>query len=275
MYALATVLSIVLVYLPLRYCIEEWFYKAIGGTGLEFTNKLYWITDSSAYAFRHCFIAVAYYLTWRWATDEKEKAQLKTENLTTELSFLKNQLNPHFLFNTLSNIHSLAYTQSKETPAVILKLSDMMRYMLYDSNANEVSLGDEIGYLENFIDLQKMRMERPVYVDASFNTDGTSKKIAPLLLIPFVENIFKHGNLHDPEWPATVSLNCTAAVLVFHTKNIKASGNKDHSSGIGITNLKRRLDLLYAGHYQLRITDGKDIFESELIISFNHVAIFK
>jgi two-component system LytT family sensor kinase len=274
-YAIATVLSIALLYLPLRYGIEEWFFKSIGGTGLDFTNKLFWITDSIAYIFRYCFIAVAYYLTWRWAMNEKEKEQLKTEKLTTELSFLKNQLNPHFLFNTLSNIHSLAYTQSKETPAAILKLSDMMRYMLYDSNETEVSLDDEIEYLQNFMEFQKMRTEKPVYVEVSFNIIETGKKIAPLLLIPFVENIFKHGNLHDPDRPATISLNCTAAGLVFHTRNAKSLGNKDNSSGIGIANMKRRLDLLYAGHHQLSITGEKDIFETELTISFNHVPIFQ
>lgn len=274
-YVIATALSIGLIYLPLRYGIEEWFFKAIGGTGLAFTNKLYWVTDTSAYIIRYCFIAVAYYLTWRWAMNEKEKEQLKTEKLTTELSFLKNQLNPHFLFNTLSNIHSLAYTQSSETPAAILKLSDMMRYMLYDSNATEVSLEEEIGYLQNFIGLQKMRTEKPMYVDTSFKVTEQGTKIAPLLLIPFVENIFKHGNLHDPERPATVALSCNATGLVFHTKNAKTTANKDASSGIGMANMKRRLHLLYAGHHQLRITDERDIFETELIISFNNAATFQ
>lgn len=274
LYTLVALASIVFLYLPIRYAIEEWYYKWIGGTGLDFTNKLYWITDCASYILRHCFIAVAYYLTWRWAINEKEKAERGKEQLSTELSFLKNQLNPHFLFNTLSNIHSLAYTQSKETPAAVMKLSEMMRYMLYDSNEPEVFLEEELSYLDGFIELQKLRSDRPVHLLVNFNRDCERRKIAPLLLIPFVENIFKHGHLYDPDNPAKIALNCTAGGLVFHAFNLKSTANRDRTSGIGIKNIRRRLELIYPGNHQLKISDTAHFFEIELIISFSHAPIF-
>jgi len=275
LYALVAILGIVFLYLPVRYAIEEWYYKWIGGTGLDFTNKLYWITDCTAYIVRHCFIAVAYYLTWRWAMSEKEKVEIGKEQLSTELSFLKSQLNPHFLFNTLSNIHSLAYTRSEETPAAVMKLSEMMRYMLYDSNEPDVFLEEELSYLENFIELQKIRSDKPVNLQVRLNRDCERKKIAPLLLIPFVENIFKHGHLYDPDNPAKIALNCTAAGLVFHTFNVKSTTNGDRSGGIGIKNIRRRLELTYPGNHQLKINDTEHYFETELIISFTHAPIFR
>lgn len=266
-YGLAVIVTVSCLYLPLRYLIEEHFYKWIGGSGLSATNMLYWSTDSSAYILRYCFVAVAYYLTWRWLTNEKENQELRSTKLATELAFLKSQLNPHFLFNTLSNIHSLAYTGSAETAPAVLKLSDMMRYMLYDSDATEVDLEEELNYLRNYIDLQQMRSGTGASIELQITGNTAGGRLAPLLLVPFVENIFKHGNLGSGQ-TAKVIIESEPQKLSFYAKNKVAQYDPGSTSGIGIANTRRRLALLYPHRHLLDIRQKDDIYEVRLVITF-------
>lgn len=255
-----------IVYLPLRFLIEDGFYKWLGGTGLSYTNKVFWITDSSLYLLRLFLYGIAYYLIWRWLQTEKEKEELKTQNLRTELSFLKSQINPHFLFNTLSNLYSLAYKKSDKTADAILKLSEMMRYMLHESNKPQVPVEQEVRYLFNFIELQKLRSEKPCYISFSMNESFKDKNIPPLLLIPFVENIFKHGEINDPKNPVQIELNIKKEKLEFYVRNKIRVQEKDVSSGIGLQNISRRLELLSPGRHQLEITNNEQFHETRLIL---------
>ncbi len=266
-YVLAVIVTIAGLYLPLRYLIEEYFYKWIGGSGLSATSMTYWITDSSTYILRYCFVAVAYYLTWRWLTNEKENQELRSAKLATELAFLKSQLNPHFLFNTLSNIHSLAYTGSAQTAPAVLKLSDMMRYMLYDSDAAEVDLEEELNYLRNYVALQQMRSGTGATIELQITGNTAAYRLAPLLLVPFVENIFKHGDLGAGQ-TAMIMIDSQPQKLSFYAKNKVAGHDAGVASGIGIGNTRKRLALLYPHRHLLDIRQKEDIYEVRLVITF-------
>jgi two-component system LytT family sensor kinase len=199
-----------------------------------------------------------------WFLNERIQRDLENQRLTAELAFLKSQINPHFLFNSLNSIYSLAYQHSENTPGAILKLSEIMRYMLYECNDNKVDLSKELQYLQNYIDLQKIRFGHKAYID--FKVDGlvTDQKIVPLLLIAFIENAFKHGIANDAMSPITMFVNVNQQHMQFYIQNKKHSNNRDPIGGIGLNNVKRRLDLLYPGKYNLDIRDENDTYTCEL-----------
>lgn len=150
----------------------------------------------------------------------KEAMLLKSEKLETEMKFLKSQINPHFLFNSLNNIYSLSFLKPEKTPENLLKLSDMLRYMLYECNEDKVLLSKEIDYLENFIHLKLLKDSRGMKVTANFDKSAGHLNVAPMLFIPFVENAFKHSNIEDLEkgW-ITIDLTHNTGKLVFTVKN--------------------------------------------------------
>ncbi len=191
-------------------------------------------------------------LTREWYQNEKLKQEMENTSLKSELSFLKSQVNPHFLFNTLNGIYALAIKKSDETPTAIVKLSELMRYMLYESEKDLVLLDDEIEYLRNFIELQKLRL--PKNASIVFNTGSNVTKgitIEPMLFIAFVENAFKHGQDIDGV-EISVELKVNESELILDVVNsISNSASKDHTSGIGLVNIRKRLDLLYGENYNL------------------------
>jgi len=197
---------------------------------------------------------------------EQARKTLETEKLNAELAFLKSQINPHFLFNSLNNIYSLAYQKSDKAPEAILKLSEIMRYMLYESNDDKVSLEDEINYLENYIDLQKLRVKEQIFLELSINIDNFQHRIMPLLVISFLENVFKHGVATDKEHPIRITVEVQNNRLHFKAQNKKNKLNKDKSGGIGLTNLKRRLELGYPDKHTFIIHDNEDFYSSELFV---------
>lgn len=221
-------------------------------------------------AFVSCFfifLSTALKFMQDWFNNEKIKSQLENEKLIAELAFLKSQINPHFLFNSLNNIYSLAYQKAEKTPEAILKLSEIMRYMLYESNVDKVPLSDEIRYLENYIELQKLRFKDKPCVKFEINGDPEGQKVTPLVLISFVENAFKHGLATDTDNPITIILNITSDKLFFQVVNKKSNLNKDDTGGIGLKNVQRRLDLIYKNHYRLNIDDTNDIYNCELYLN--------
>jgi len=197
---------------------------------------------------------------------EQARKTLETEKLNAELAFLKSQINPHFLFNSLNNIYSLAYQKSDKAPEAILKLSEIMRYMLYESNDEKVSLEDEINYLENYIDLQKLRVKEHVYLELNIKVDNFQHRIMPLLVISFLENVFKHGVATDKEHPIRITVEVQNNRLHFKAQNKKSKLNKDKSGGIGLTNLKRRLELGYPDKHTFIVQDNEDFYSSELFV---------
>jgi sensor histidine kinase YesM len=212
------------------------------------------------------FLSTAFKFMVDWFVNEKIKTTLENEKLNAELAFLKSQINPHFLFNTLNNIYSLAYQQSDKTPAAILKLSEIMRYMLYESNEDMVDLSKEIRYLENYIELQRLRFKNQAYVSLYINGEAQNQKIMPLVLISFVENAFKHGVATDENHPIEISISIQPDTLKFKVSNKVNKLNKDEAGGIGLINVKTRLDLFYKDHYNLEIDSRPDFYTSELLL---------
>lgn len=210
------------------------------------------------------FLSTAFRFSVYWFVNEKLRKNLENEKLTAELAFLKSQINPHFLLNSLNNIYSLAYQRAEKTPEAILKLSEIMRYMLYESNDAQVELAKEVRYLENYIELQKIRYKDSAFVDLDVACNEHEHTIVPLILIPFVENAFKHGVVNDPENPVTIRICIEQKKLLFTVHNKKNLQNKDETGGIGFHNVKRRLDLLYAGKYRLKIDDQPLTYTCEL-----------
>ncbi|CAM3861536.1 sensor histidine kinase [Mucilaginibacter galii] len=199
-----------------------------------------------------------------WFLNERIQRDLENQRLTAELALLKSQINPHFLFNSLNSIYSLAYQRAENTPEAILKLSEIMRYMLYECNDNKVDLANELQYLQNFIDLQKIRFGDNSYVN--FQVEGiiTNQRIVPLLLISFIENAFKHGVANDAASPIQLKITVDDGHLHFYMHNRKHLHNRDAAGGIGLNNVKRRLKLLYPNQYHLIINDTVDTYTCEL-----------
>lgn len=212
------------------------------------------------------FLSTALKFANDWFLNERIQRDLENQRLSAELSFLKSQINPHFLFNSLNSIYSLAYQRSETTPEAILKLSEIMRYMLYECNDNKVSLSKELQYLQNYIDLQKIRFGKKAYIDYKIIGTVDGQQIVPLLLIAFIENAFKHGIANDPETPIQLLIEVDDTRLHFYIQNKKHNNNRDSQGGIGLINVKRRLDLLYTGKYKLEIADTPESYTSELWI---------
>jgi two-component system LytT family sensor kinase len=210
------------------------------------------------------FLSTVLKITADWFLNERIQRDLENQRLSAELAFLKSQINPHFLFNSLNSIYSLAYQRSETTPEAILKLSEIMRYMLYECNDNKVDLVKELQYLQNYIDLQKIRFGTKAYID--FKVDGKieNQQIVPLLLIAFIENAFKHGVANNPQMPIRLLIDVDDAHLHFYMQNKKHTNNRDPAGGIGLNNVKRRLNLLYPGKYNLEIHDEPDTYTVEL-----------
>ncbi len=195
---------------------------------------------------------------------EQQLMAIRQEKTETELKALKSQINPHFLFNSLNNIYSLSLSSSGKTPAAILKLSELMRYMLYESNEEKVPLKEEIRFLENYIELQKLRVDRRSRIEYRRKGKPAGKQIAPLLFLPFVENAFKHGVKGDPSGGyVRIELAIHNGNVDLYVENNRGSVDSietDAYNGIGLSNARRRLDLIYPGSYELDIRDKEEVF---------------
>jgi two-component system, LytTR family, sensor kinase len=195
----------------------------------------------------------------QWFQSEKRNKEIENEKLSTELSFLKSQINPHFLFNTLNNIYSLASAQSEKTAEAVMKLSSIMRYVLTEVKNDCVPLEKEILFITHYIELQKLRLTDKSNIDFKVIGDTAAKQISPLLFLPFVENAFKYGISTREVSPIIILLEIKNTDLYFTVKNNKYTStllkSTDANTGIGIQNARRRLDLLYKNRYTLNISD--------------------
>lgn len=205
----------------------------------------------------------------QWLRSEQRNKEIANEKLKAELSFLKAQINPHFLFNTLNNIYALASAQSENTAPAVMKLSSIMRYVLTEARNDLVPLEKEIQFTSHYIELQKMRLTDKTVIDFSVKGDPIGRQIAPLLLLPFVENAFKYGISTRERSPIHILLEIQKDSLYFSIGNqkhpntlLRASDN----TGIGISNTRRRLDLFYEDRYALDIDDKTHDFSVKLKI---------
>jgi two-component system, LytTR family, sensor kinase len=205
----------------------------------------------------------------QWLRSEQRNKEIANEKLKAELSFLKAQINPHFLFNTLNNIYALATAQSEQTAAAIMKLSSIMRYVLTEARNDLVPLEKEIQFTSHYIELQKMRLTDKTIVDFSVRGEPLGHQIAPLLLLPFVENAFKYGISTRERSPINILLEIQKDSLNFkicNQKHLNTLLRVSDNTGIGISNTKRRLDLFYEDRYSLEIDDKANEFSVHLKI---------
>ncbi|MDC6366978.1 MULTISPECIES: sensor histidine kinase [Flavobacteriaceae] len=213
-------------------------------------------------------LSIGYRLAKDWYRNEKLKRRITQEKLKTELDFLKAQINPHFLFNTLNNLYGEARKiEDKTVASGIAKLAHMMRYMIYDSNVERVTLDKEIQYLESFIQLQKLRLSENDPLDLQFDWKNADLniKVAPILFIPFIENAFKHGLDINQQSFIHIALETSENQLFFEVENSKFDVQTIHEhSGVGLINVKRRLALLYPEKHTLKISDQGDIYRIRL-----------
>lgn len=220
-------------------------------------------------------LAIAVSIAYRMILDknktDKQLEQKQKENLTSELSFLRSQVSPHFMFNVLNNILALARLKSDQLEPTIFKLSTLMRYMLYETDEEKVSLQKEIDYLNSYIDLQKQRIGGKVKLTIDIPDAEAHHEIAPMLLIPFIENAFKHGTAHIKNAQINISMHVENNMLSFMIRNrydaLDNNDSKDKTSGIGLANVMRRLKLLYDEKHTLFITKEDGWFVVSLQIN--------
>ena len=220
------------------------------------------------------FVVLLCSFCYRLVLDNRARKQAlkekETIHLKSELTFLRSQISPHFIFNVLNNLVSLARKKSDDLEPAIVNLSQFMRYMLYESDDNRVFLSKEVEYLQSYINLQKLRFGANVKVTLDIDGNADIYTIEPMLLIPFVENAFKHGTgmVDDPVITITLSIDDTTRLMKFKVVNTVSTldVSKDNDSGIGISNVQRRLAILYPGKHELHIANEGDIFIAELNI---------
>jgi LytS/YehU family sensor histidine kinase len=197
----------------------------------------------------------------------RETQQLIQEKTQAELAFLKTQINPHFLYNTLNYIYSEAYLVSEPLAEAVMRLSDLMRYMLHESPDGKVELRQEVEYLENYLTLHRLRFEDKFFVEFEQLGHLNGQRVASLVLIPFVENALKHGILNQPSQPVTIRLVLPSPQqLQFEVYNHINQHQKDHTTGIGLANLRRRLALLYPGRHQLTVLNDGLVHHTHLTL---------
>ncbi|RAJ08194.1 histidine kinase [Chitinophaga skermanii] len=223
------------------------------------------LIDNLYYGLPFILIAAAVFFTQKALQGKKYNAQLRAEAQKAELAFLHAQINPHFLFNTLNYMYSLALPVSDKLSKAITDLGEMMQYSLQQNEDGKVDLDSEYEYIESYINLFNIRFEPNFFVKLTFEEDGIVRpRIAPLLLIPFVENAFKHGVVNDHEHPITINLTAKGKKVHFSVHNKIHQLQKDASSGIGIVNVQKRLLLLYPGKHVLQIKEENGFYSTEL-----------
>ncbi len=243
-----------------------------------FINENVWpesSTPQKAYSFNHIvivFLAGIYdvalvttiKLTTDWVFEKKRTEQLQKAQSRSELNFLKAQIQPHFFFNTLNNLYALAVEKSDKTPEVILKLSEIMQYVLYEVKEPEISLLKEINYIHSYLELEKLRYGDAIKSQLSINGNIDNVNVPPLLFLPFIENCFKHGAKNNKNTKVTIRFDKEDNWMVFYVENNFSNiANVVAEHGIGIENVKRRLQLLYLDEFRLKtnIVENKYIVE--------------
>ncbi|WP_131539315.1 sensor histidine kinase [Pedobacter nototheniae] len=237
--------------------------KKFGWYSYMYVDKLtFWLSFQTLLFenYVYIFFSIAISYVNDFFETQKKQQELAKEQALTELAYLKSQINPHFLFNTLNDIYALTYQQAKQAPEAVLKLSALLRYMLKESNDQFASIEKEISYLKNVIELFEIGQKGMTNIHLEITGTLTQQQIAPLILINFIENAFKHGVINDSENPIQIIVSITSSHLDFKVVNKKNGDQKDKTGGIGLANVQRRLALIYPNKHQLKITDENDTF---------------
>ncbi len=259
-----SLIAIILVLLWGRYFVRIFF------VGSDINKSLFYVNAFIQYLYVFG-ISASYCFFSDYQRQQEIQRENENERLKSELSFLRSQISPHFMFNLMNSLVSLNRKKSDLVEPVLLKMADLLRYMLYEKDDKRISLENEIKYLSNYIDLQKVRFGDYVNIDFVVKSTDTSKSIEPMLLIPFVENAFKHGiGLIDDPF-IKVELETTSAELSFKVTNKFSTDKKeakDGASGIGLNNVKRRLELLYPQQYVLNVNESQNLYITDLKLNF-------
>jgi sensor histidine kinase YesM len=263
-------LGFILFWIVVGWYLNVFFLDHIFISALQRLN-LYDSGENKALGF-HCIVVTAasfsaVSLLKHWMQKQQAWLQAEREKITAQLQLLKAQLHPHFLFNTLNNIYSFSLQTSPKTPQMILKLSSLLSYMLYDCKADEVLLEKEVDVMKNYIDLEKERYGDKIDISVNIHGDIQDKYITPLLILPFLENAFKHGTSEQLEKPwMSVDIAVKDHLLQCKVVNSKNEFVPCSENGLGIQNLKQRLELLYPGKYDLKLADEGDFFVVSLLL---------
>ncbi|MEJ8801859.1 sensor histidine kinase [Pontibacter sp. H249] len=257
--------GVMFTYIGLRFVIEEVLFKAaFGFSNYSTITFSYYIFDNLYWAMPGIFLGAVVWALQATLQKERENRTLRQEKTQAELAFLKTQINPHFLYNTLNYIYSLAYPVSDKLGNAVIKLSELMRYMLNESKDGKVELQKEVDYLHNYLAIYRLRFEDNFFVNFDIKGHVNGQRVATLVLIPFVENALKHGVVDDPEAPVQINLHLQNQDLYFEVSNLINQHQKDHTTGIGLANIRRRLELIYPGKYNLDIQDDGQQFKTVL-----------
>ena len=253
-----------------RIYLQRYMIAGSGRGEGYFNSSLYVVQVAAVTMFITIFVGMLRFAV-DWFELEAKKKAVENERLLAELNFLKAQINPHFLFNTLNNLYYLAYSKSENTTEVIERLSQMMRYMIYESNHPQVLLSKEIDYMKSYISLEQLRLNKQIPIELTVEGDTEKVFIAPLIFITFLENAFKHGvsNNYDQSY-VKATIRVVGLECFYSVENSKMPTPKpeaEEKSGIGLQNVKRRLELSYPEKYALTVNDLPDKYRIDLRIS--------
>jgi two-component system, LytTR family, sensor kinase len=266
---LAVALAGLLVFFILfRYLLEEIIMPLIVGEGNynPSTTFRYYVIDNIYFGSIKIFIGFVFFLLDEIFRSQQQKAALLQQNKKTELNFLQAQMNPHFLFNSLNNIYSLAYEQHPQTAASVLQLSDMMRYVTYEKD-KPARLKKELDYVKNLIDIQQLRHDYKLQVKIDVSAEAADCIVMPLLLIPLAENALKHGDLADAAFPMMIKATIKDKQLQLTVSNKKAMATNVPAGGVGLKNLRRRLELSFRpDEYSFDMEQTTEMYIANLII---------
>mgnify|MGYP000943708999 CR=1 FL=1 len=264
----AAILCLLIFFIFLRYLLEEVIYPATLGYGNynPKTSFRYYVVDNIYFGSITILIGFIFFLFDEMFRNRKKQAALEAQNKQAELNFLQAQMNPHFLFNALNNIYSLAYEQNPQTAPAVLKLSDMMRYVTYQKK-DKVPLEKEMEYVNSLLDIERLRRDHPLHSSVKITAAAARALITPLTLVPLVENALKHGDLSDPGIPFSIEASVSDHTLRIDVVNKLNPVKKDAAGGVGLKNLRRRLELIYEREAFSFVTGKKENrFYARLII---------
>ncbi|MFH6997288.1 sensor histidine kinase [Flavobacterium sp. FlaQc-57] len=258
-----------LVFAGVRYFLQEVVVFEITGIHnyAEETREIgYYIRDNFFFGLPAVILSALSYLFWQFQDTYKQNQELLLENKKAQLQMLKSQVSPHFLFNTLNSFYSQLVLKDDKMASDILVLSDLLRYVITETEKDEVLLSKEIQFVQNYIHLQQKRFEDQLYLDFEIEGSYSAEKILSSALIHFIENVFKHGRLNNPEEKAFISIKIKQDFLELSTFNYNVGGENYSSTGIGFENLTKRLEYTYKDQFVLEKTAENNTFKTYLKI---------
>jgi sensor histidine kinase YesM len=255
-------------FIAVRYLLEEVvvFYLYGYRNYFEGTSLLYYIFDNLHWGATPIFVSSAIWIILNFIRTLQSQVHITEEKRKAEIQFLKGQINPHFIFNTLNNIYSLIVSKSDLALSGIEKLSEIMRFTSYQTQKELINLSEEINYCKSLIDLETIRTLKPIQIQLYLDLENNNQQVPPYFLFPFFENCIKHGILTDLEKPALIAVTCRDKKWTILSENQCNDSLKDEHSGIGFENLRKRLDYYYPKKYEWTVTNESNFFRSLLII---------